>query len=173
MIFLTDSALKALKNAYAVLKNSTPLESADCGEICGALCCSGSDNDCMFLLPYEDEFVKANGFTTRDTEGNFGFGAVMCGGECGRSARPLACRFFPLFPALSFENGRLKVKAIVDPRASICPLTLENVEISRSFKRAVRKAGLYLARDDEIRDYLLKMTAELLEIAELKKRLEK
>ena len=171
VIALTDSVLRALKNAYAVLKYATPLENTDCGTICGAACCSGSENDCMFLLPGEDELVKRNGFTVRETQGNSGYPAVLCNGKCNRNARPLACRFFPLFPAVTEENGRIRVKAIVDPRASVSPLTLENVEIPRSFKRAVRKAGLYLTRDSEICAYLKKMTAELLEISELRSRL--
>ena len=168
---MTDSALRALKNAYAVLKYATPLENTDCGEICGAACCAGSENDCMFLLPYEDEIVKQNNFTTKKTDGNFGCPAVICHGTCNRNTRPLACRFFPLFPAVTEKDGKIKVSVITDPRASVCPLTLENVRIPRSFERAVRKAGLYLTRDDEICDYLKKLTSELLEIIELRNKL--
>ncbi|MBR4766220.1 MAG: hypothetical protein IK085_05585 [Clostridia bacterium] len=168
---MTHSAERALKNAYAVLKYETPLGNTDCGTVCGAACCSGSENDCMFLLPFEDELVNQNGFTICNTDGNYGYPAVICDGTCIRNARPLACRFFPLFPAITGNDGAEKVTVIADPRASVCPLTLENVEISRSFRRAVHKAGLYLSRDDEIRAYLKKMTAELLEIAELKNKL--
>ena len=168
---MTHSTEKALKNAYAVLRYETPLKNKDCGGICGALCCSGSGNDCMFLLPHEDELVKQSNFTICDTDGNYGYPALICEGTCIRSTRPLACRFFPLFPAITGKDGAERVTVIVDPRASVCPLTLENAVIDRSFGRAVRKAGLYLSRDDEIRAYLKKMTAELFEITELKNKL--
>lgn len=171
VVHLTHSAEKALKNAYAVLKYETPLKNADCGRLCNAVCCSGDENDCMFLLPFEDEIVKQNGFAVCDTDGNYGFSAVTCKGVCRRNKRPLACRFFPLFPAITEKNGKDTVTVIIDPRASICPLTLENAVIDRSFRRAVHKAGLYLLCDDEIRAYLKKITAELLEIEELKNKL--
>ncbi|MBQ4244523.1 MAG: hypothetical protein II702_06380 [Clostridia bacterium] len=170
---MTESAERALKNAYALLKNTTPLENVNCGCLCSSACCGGDENDCVFLFPYEDELVKGNGFTICETEGNFGFPALSCNGECNRNFRPLGCRIFPLFPMILPENGHEKIVVITDPRASICPLTLENARISPKFVRAVRRAGIYLMRDPENNGYMKRMTNELLEIIELRNKLEK
>lgn len=166
---MTDSAARALKNAYALLKTSTPIDGFDCGKICSAICCSGSENDGMFLFPYEEELIKGDNFTVCDAPCNYDAKAVKCTGICSRNNRPLACRMFPLFPVI--YEGRIKV--VVDPRASICPLACDDIKISRIFIRNVRRAGRYLAQDPDINKYLLEMSDEIINLMIFKQRLEK
>ncbi len=158
---------RALAKAYALMKNETPLGDIDCGTVCGARCCGGDDKTGMWLFPHEAEFVKQSSLTVKNTEANFGCPAAVCSGACKRDERPLACRFFPLFPILIEENGHETVKVIFDPRASVCPLSAEGVRLSRTFVRAVRRAGKCLAADEEINAYMKKISNELLELAEL------
>lgn len=156
---------KALREAYSLLRREAPLGGFNCGRLCSAACCAGNEGEGMWLFPHEAElFVKSDGFTIVKTESNFGYPLLVCRGVCNRAERPLACRFFPLFPALIEENGEEKIKIIRDPRASMCPLSLENTRIDRSFVRNVKLAGKFLARDVEIHEYLKKLSGELLEI---------
>lgn len=96
---------------------------------------------------------------------------LVCRGECDRRKRPLACRIFPLFPlALESENGTVIVP-VPDLRAGMCPLLFTPDKIDRRFYRAVRRAGEYLLRDEDTRRYLLDLSAELGDIAELAEKL--
>lgn len=96
---------------------------------------------------------------------------LVCRGECDRRKRPLACRIFPLFPlALENENGTVIVP-VPDPRAGMCPLLRCPEKIDRSFYRAVRRAGEYLLRDEDTRKYLIELSSEITDIAELAERL--
>lgn len=56
---------------------------------------------------------------------------------------------------------------VPDPRAEICPLLFAPDRIDRRFYRAVRRAGEYLLRDENTRRYLLDLSAEIGDIAEL------
>lgn len=56
---------------------------------------------------------------------------------------------------------------VPDPRAGMCPLLFVPDKIDRRFYRAVRRAGEYLLRDEDTRRYLLDLSAELGDIAEL------
>ena len=56
---------------------------------------------------------------------------------------------------------------VPDPRAGMCPLLFIHDKIDRRFYRAVRRAGEYLLRDEDTRRYLLDLSAEIRNIAEL------
>lgn len=158
---------RALSRAYALLRDETPLGAFNCGELCSARCCGGDDDTGMWLFPHEAEYLIQNSYKVTQSDGNFGFPCAVCPGECKRDERPLACRFFPLFPLLVEEKGRERIVVISDPRAGICPLTKGEVRLSRQFIRAVRRAGKCLIEDDEIREYMKKVSGELREILEL------
>lgn len=159
---LENSLLKALET----LEKVTPLQNKNCGKICNAKCCKGSDSDGMFLFPYEKELLQGSEeFTFCKTEGNLGYDFLVCTGQCERDKRPLACRIFPLFPLAVENDGNIKIIPIPDPRARTCPLISDEMRMSRKFKRHVKIAGEYLLRDEKTKDYLLKMSDELMEIA--------
>ncbi len=161
---------KALREAYGLLHNRTPLGAYNCGKLCEAACCKGNADCGMWMFPHEEEiFVKSDNFTIKQTKGNFGYPMIVCNGDCERYERPLSCRIFPLFPAIIEENGEEKIRILRDPRASMCPLILDKSRLDQAFVRNVKLAGAFLAQDEEIKEYMKKVAAELLEIAELKK----
>ncbi len=163
-----NSYNKNLFRAMEILERVTPLKNKNCGKLCGACCCKGSENDGMYLFPGEYELLLGEqGFSFLDCEGNFGQPMLVCRGQCDRKKRPLACRFFPLFPLAVEHNSEVKIIPIPDPRASICPLLSQEYNISKQFYRSVRLAGKYLVRDEVCLEYLLKLSAEIMEISEL------
>ncbi len=158
----------ALREAYERLYHKTPLGFYNCGRLCDGLCCRG-DEQGMWLFPYEAElFADKEGFVVCETEGNYGYPMLICSGECDRRERPLACRIFPLFPLVTENDGEIKIEIIYDPRASMCPLARQNKELDASFIKEVRKAARYLIRDKKILEYMKAVSAELIEIKELK-----
>lgn len=161
----------ALREAYERLYHKTPLGFYNCGRLCDGLCCRG-DSQGMWLFPYEEElFEGKEGFEICETEGNYGYPMVICSGECDRAERPLACRIFPLFPLVTEEDGKVKIEVIYDPRAGMCPIAREQKPLDPSFIREVRKAALYLIRDEKIFEYLKAVSLELIEILELREML--
>lgn len=127
----------------------------------------------MWLYPYEEDlFADKEGFKVCETEGNYGYPMVICSGECDRAERPLACRIFPLFPLVTEEDGKIRIKVIRDPRATMCPIVRSSKRIDPKFVRQVRMAARYLVRDEKILDYIKNVSLELLEIIELQARLE-
>ena len=158
----------ALREAYERLYHKTPLGFYNCGRLCDGLCCRG-DEQGMWLFPYEEEFFEnKEGFEVCETEGNYGYPMVICSGECDRAERPLACRIFPLFPLVTEDEGKIRIKVIYDPRAGMCPLTRQNKEIDSSFIKEIYKSTRYLIRDEKILEYLKVVSSELIEIMELK-----
>lgn len=151
---------KALREAYALLEKATPMGRNDCGELCGAICCTSKTGDSMELFPYEKEiFESLEGFEVTDGE----VPLVKCTGRCNRDERPLACRIYPLFPMVIRENGEEKIAVVYDPRAaSACPLCAERIRLDRRFVRAVRRAGKYLLSDPVAAEHL-RTTSEYLE----------
>jgi hypothetical protein len=106
--------------ALALLGRLTPLP-ADCGALCGGLCCRGGPGDGMLLFPGEAEALKNIPFLRfrRREMGGLPVTMAVCRGRCVRARRPLACRIYPLAPRL--RDGVLSVAP--DPRArNRCPL---------------------------------------------------
>ena len=54
-----DIKNKSLREAYALLENTTPLGKNDCGSVCDAYCCSDALGDSMELFPYEKEIFES------------------------------------------------------------------------------------------------------------------
>lgn len=158
------------RKAYALLQKETPLGHYDCGKLCNGACCEGTEQDGMLLFPHEEELLKNCDYAISVPEGNFGCAAMVCGGRCQREYRPLACRFFPLFPVITVKNGKETVAAVPDPRAAMCPLHAKST-LSPRFIRAVRRAGKILARDEEIRAYMVNISGELTDIIALREAL--
>ena len=161
-----------LQKALDELERVTPTGAKNCGKLCGACCCKGSDNDGMGLFPGEAEMLKnEKGFKIKASDGNFGEPVLVCEGECSRKSRPLACRIFPLFPLAVVTENEIKIIPVPDPRAGMCPLLGGPEKIGRRFYTAVRRAGKYLLRDERSREYLLSLSREIEDIAELAGRL--
>lgn len=157
-----------LLRAAEILERVTPFSGRNCSSLCGAACCKGSDNDGMELFPGEYELLTGEkGFKIVESQGENQRRILVCSGECNRRNRPLACRFFPLFPLAVEHDGEIKIIPVPDPRAAVCPLISHSGEISKRFYRSVRLAGKYLIRDKECRDYLLNLSSEIQEIADL------
>lgn len=141
------------RKLYALFDGVTPLN-ADCGELCSANCCKGDNETGMLLFPHET--------TTLSTVTRGGRTLAVCPGRCDRAERPLACRIFPFFPALT-EDG---IRVIPDHRgAGICPLIThaDLVRFSRPFLKNVRAAGELLAKDPECAAFLREITEEIAE----------
>lgn len=160
---------KALREAYNLLENTTPLGCADCGELCKSLCCTAETGEGMELFPGEKElFEKTEGFEITHGE----IPILKCSGFCDRRERPLACRIYPLFPLVVQDGEEERIRVIYDPRSTAtCPLCKGRARLDRRFTRAVRRAGRYLLADPETADYLRKTSEYLLELIELEAKL--
>ena len=153
---------------YSLFTVRTPL-AADCGAVCGGRCCRRlfrGEEDApsgMLLFPGESAFRQAAGWTAGTLLPSGQDSLFLCGGVCRREERPLACRIFPLFPALEADG---RIRAVYDPRAwRVCPLVRMHrfVPLERPFVRAVRQAGREIARTPAGRDFLARQTEEIRE----------
>ena len=151
----------AVARARALLETVTPLDS-DCGRVCDGRCCHATEeHEGMLLFPGE----TADGFSVKTTAA--GDRLCVCDGTCDRALRPLACRMFPLFPAVG-EDGR--VRAVYDVRAfGVCPLVHQcaHVPLRRDFVRAVRRAGRILMSDPACAAFLRRGSEEIADINRL------
>jgi len=189
---------ECILEAYKLLESSTPLR-FDCGILCEESCCKGDENTGMWLLPGEAELIgNQEGFHVQTCQDNNGYPLLVCEGNCNRKYRPFACRIFPLFPYVAeTETGGLEVFAVCDPRAVLyCPLTQYSMlhrkapfdrpelgaigeflapiyrkGLSWRFMSKVRRAGIALLGDEELKQYLLDTSKFLQETAELWKKL--
>ena len=141
---------------YKVIGSKTPIP-ADCGELCGAKCCRGSEDDGMLLLPGEEKLMRhAPGMTVRTSENGRQY--VICRGTCRRALRPFACRIYPL--VLLKDGDTVRVTA--DPRARYhCPLLEATEYITPDFVRALRKAGKIIMESASGRAFLEDLAEEL------------
>ncbi len=144
---------KMYKKIFDIMGDLTPL-TVDCGVLCNGACCKGDEQTGMRLFPHEESSLDI-------TEIESGERLAVCNGICDRGCRPLACRIFPFFPTID-ENGKIFVEP--DSRASrLCPLLQHSDEIvfDPKFFKALKKVGKILAKDDECREYLYKITEEI------------
>ena len=138
---------------FKIMGNLTPL-TVDCGVLCNGACCKGDAQTGMRLFPHEESCLEI-------TELESGERLAVCNGSCDRSKRPLACRIFPFFPTID-EHEKIFVEP--DYRAArLCPLLSHSDEIvfDPKFFKALKKVGKILAKDDECREYLYKVTEEI------------
>lgn len=156
------------KALYALFDHLTPLP-MDCGQVCGGACCrdlfqgqEGAPSG-MRLFPGEEAFRRECGFSGGSLVEAEPDRLYICSGVCRREERPLACRLFPLFPALHADG---RIRAVYDPRAwRVCPLVRlqRHVPLDRRFVRAVRAAGREIARTGEGRAFLARQAQEIQE----------
>lgn len=138
---------------FKIMGELTPL-TVDCGVLCDGACCKGDAQTGMRLFPHEKSSLDI-------TELESGERLAVCSGSCNRSERPLACRNFPFFPTID-EDGKIYVEP--DYRAArLCPLITHSDEIifDPKFFKALEKVGKILAKDNECKEYLYKVTEEI------------
>lgn len=157
--------LTALEKALKKTEHITPL-STDCGKLCSALCCSGDNETGMYLFSGEEE--KYRGLPEYKIIENGSLKLLVCSGSCERTMRPLSCRFYPLFPLIYEDYGRLRLEIISDPRgAKSCPLLINSTQLSKKFVSSVYKCGKILSKDENQLEILLEISDFLLEILSL------
>lgn len=149
-------AVKALREARALLENVTPLKS-NCGRLCGGACCEADESgeNGMLLFPFEDTFYNApiEGFPFHlvpDDTLFEGGRRLVCEGLCPRGHRPLACRLFPLRLRLETDDEQTHAVPELDPRAwCVCPLLEQGGlrAMSGAFIEAVGQAGEILVQN--------------------------
>ena len=149
-------SLSAVLRARALLETLTPLRD-DCGRLCAGACCQGDETTGMLLFPGEDALYAGCAFG-RVLPAGFSLGGgqaklFVCGGQCPRAQRPLACRLFPLFLAFT-KNGGTRVR--MDTRAaSVCPLYACGAQgLCAEFVDAARQAYDVLLADEACAAYL-------------------
>lgn len=143
---------KLYKKIFDIMGTLTPLK-ADCGQLCGGVCCIGDENTGMRLFPHEESTLKIKACD--------GARLAICNGSCNRNERPLACIIFPFFPTID-EKGKIYVE--LDYRAAnLCPMIKHYNEIvfDKRFLRAVKKVGKTLAKDNECKAFLYQSTEEI------------
>lgn len=149
-----------LLRAKDMLKNLTPI-AGNCGRLCGASCCQGDEKTGMQILPGEEEISGLDEF------GVVKNGIFVCNGSCPRERRPYACMIFPLFPLVVKTEIGETIKPIFDLRAeNLCPLVQKKIQ--PGFYTAVRRSAKLLFRDENYREYFLRLSEEQREIAKFK-----
>ncbi len=143
-----------IKKAYEFFERVTPLY-YDCGKICGAKCCGGSDKDGMLLFPGEETFFENNSEFSVYYEAKYDCMAVRCKGICSRNERPLSCRIFPFF----LYNNSGKISVAPDIRAiDFCPILINKEEVDKKFLRTLRVVAKLFEQDTDICSFLKKIT---------------
>lgn len=161
-----------LQKALDELENITPLKPFNCGKLCSARCCSGGDNDGMGLFPGEKELLEnCKDFEINDSEGNFGEPVIVAAAAATGAKDRLRAGYFRCFRSPVECENEIVIVPVPDPRAGMCPLLRCPEKIDRRFYRAVRRAGEYLLRDEDTRKYLLELSGEITDIAELAEKL--
>lgn len=136
-----------LRDAYSALRFVTPLpHGMDCGKLCSARCCHGSDSDGMELFWGEERLFSNDPNYTVRTDGVRKL--LICRGTCVRRMRPLACRMYPLYPVPQETEHGLSVHVVYDLRGlQTCPMVHRHIRPDPRFAAAVRRAGLLLLRE--------------------------
>lgn len=152
-----------IETCYSLLRNVTPL-AFDCGKICEGKCCKGDNKTGMLLFPGEENLIDPKMKVYKNENGD---SFAVCDGTCDRNRRPLACRIYPLFPLISFQNGEEYIKTEFDIRAD-CPLVSGEFEITREFAKRVKRVGKYLLLNKETAEFYRGLSDEISEYNELK-----
>ncbi len=145
-----------IRKLYEYTENLTPLR-GDCGKLCSSKCCKGSNDEGMLLLPGEEKLFEGNNNFEIYYDERYDSKAVVCKGMCNRNERPFACRIFPYM--LYAEKCSRKVSVAPDIRAiDYCPLLSGEIVIERRFLRALRICAKKLSQNEEMLEYLNKIT---------------
>jgi len=155
---------------YKLLDMVSPIN-ADCGELCGAICCTYADmaeTEAMgiYLLPGEEKvFEGAHELMDWQTDlaENYDFPEswfgkiyfVRCKNPpcCLRSMRPIQCRTFPVLPYLTAQGELVLIHNDLDLPYN-CPLISEDIRLSPPFLHATHTAWKHLAKDKLIHDLI-------------------
>lgn len=171
---------KTYQAIYRLLDRVSPI-STDCGQLCGAACCScggdGSSEESLdydmgiYLLPgeeklynMEEDWLKWSIEYAEDYDfpdswfGKIYFIRCKTPPHCPREMRPLQCRFFPLTPYLTKKD---ELKLILSPveLPYTCPLIADKIKLEKGFIRATYTVWKHLIRDPLIYD-LVEMDSE-------------
>jgi len=153
----TEISERKWKAIYRLLDRVSPLD-YDCGQLCGAACCScggdseeedGTDFDMgLYLYPGEDKIHDRNdGWCKWSVEqaeeydfpeswqGDIYFIRCKTPPSCPREKRPLQCRTYPLTPHIG-GNGRLYLIRNHGELPYSCPLVEKSMELNPDFIRA-------------------------------------
>lgn len=151
----------ALKKAYELLENTTPLD-FDCGSLCHGICCKGSECDGMLLFPGEERLFENRQNNKVYFDKKYEMYAVSCKGECERNNRPLACRIFPYMFYVSEKNS---ITVAPDLRATeICPILYDSIDVTQDFMRKMRMIAKLFETDETVKEYLKKLTETLTDL---------
>lgn len=171
---ISKSTWKAI---YRLLDLVSPIDT-DCGQLCGAACCSLEGDEIekdsgdfelgIYLYPgeeqlftMEEDWLKWTVHDALDYEypdswiGNVYFVRCTTPPICPRKNRPLQCRIYPLTPHLD-ENDKLTM--ILNPTYTPykCPLIEDEITLNASFVEATTTVWKRLIKDPHIYD-LVKM----------------
>lgn len=159
-LYLTGSTdYRALYERVYEILDRFPLSEADCGKLCGKICCCymvlDEEEAGMELLPGEEEVfpLEAEWLKPRFLSGtmyeyppewgqNAGCFQIRCIKPCPRHERPVNCRLFPLKIYREKENYCMILDA--DSGLYNCPLAERPELINPEFIDAVREAALLL-----------------------------
>jgi len=155
---------QTFESIFRLLDEVSPID-GDCGQLCGAACCTCQGADMgMYLLPGEDkiytreeewlswEHCRAEDYEFPESwHGKVYFLKCKNAPFCDRKKRPLQCRTFPLAPHLD-EDGALFLIYHSSPLPYECPLITQQIPLNRDFIEATYSAWLQLIQDPLIYD---------------------
>ena len=163
----TTISKQTYQEIYNRLNAVLPVD-GDCGELCGALCCTYSDDSDddvgIYLLPGEDQlFSKDEPWLTWSTEiaeecdfpdsweGEVYFVGCKNPPNCDRAKRPLQCKFFPVSAHITEDNELVLIRHIEELPYS-CPLQESDTKLNEDFLRVCYDAWIMLMEDPLIYD---------------------
>ena len=155
--------METIQKAYDAIGGLTPLKGADCGELCGKICCRG-DTAGMLLFPGEKKiFRKLREFTIEkiDYMDTSKANLLMCDDVCSRELRPLACRIFPVAPFVD-KLGNVGARPDIRGR-NMCPIW-DLSRVDKDFIKAVAKAFKILSADKKALSFMRLISAEVDEL---------
>ena len=171
---ITKNTFKAI---YRLLDKVSPLDQ-DCGQLCGAACCTcgsetdspdskGGDDFGIYLLPGEEKMFsrkeewlgweknRAEDYEFPDSwHGAVYFLHCKTAPCCPRENRPLQCRFFPLAPHLD-EDDVLHMVYQDSELPYECPLISQEIPLNEDFIRATYTVWKHLIQDPLLYDLVV------------------
>ena len=163
---------------YRLLDRVSPID-RDCGELCGAACCTVSGKTQgyreqelgIYLLPGEEKIHSKKDdwlvWTVEDAEdfdfpeswkGKVNFVRCKTPPICPREKRPMQCRTFPLTPHIN-QDGELSLVYNDMELPYRCPLIDEEIPLNERFVQATFTVWKHLIEDPLIYD-LVKLDSE-------------
>ena len=154
---------------YEMLNRVEVLDS-DCGELCGAACCTASgmseEDMGIYLMPGEESILEGEDWLviTRSPAidhdlpeswtGEVCFARCKTPPICPRDRRPIQCRTFPLAPHID-EDGELMMVYNDLELPYECPLIEDEIPLNDDYYEATLEAWRELIRDPLIYDLVV------------------